>query len=79
MNQAAYQLTITLGPRQGQKYTITKDETILGRDENVDIVQAKALLGNRPMPVPGKDGVQCQRTINAIYRAAREHAPVVFE
>jgi predicted dehydrogenase len=40
---------------------------------------AKALLAGKPLPVPGKDGVRCQRTINAIYRSAHEHAPVVFE
>ncbi len=55
MNQAAYQLTVLTGPNSGQIFSLTKSETILGRDENADIVIPAPIVSRRHARITLRD------------------------
>ncbi len=56
MNQAAYKLTITIGPNSGQIFPLYKTETIIGRDESVDFEISASPISRRHARITARDG-----------------------
>ena len=56
MNQAVFKLTIINGPNSGQIFHLSKTETILGRDESVDIVFSESPISRRHARITLRDG-----------------------